>query len=192
MLKSVNRIVLALAGLVLLVLGGAVLATGLGAGLPSWWVYDGQGDVLLGDDARTRWRDEGYWWPAVIAALAVLVILMLWWLLAQARRRRLREVLVDSGDGEGALLRGPAMESVLAGDAEAVEGVARARVALTGRRTEPRARIRLLLEAHAEPADTLHRLSAETVARARDSAGLAELPAEVRMRAVRHRAERVN
>ncbi|RFU88462.1 alkaline shock response membrane anchor protein AmaP [Streptomyces triticagri] len=192
MLKPLNRILLALAGLVLLVFGGAVLATGLGASLPSWWFYDGQGAVLLSDGARTRWRDEGFWWPVVFAVLAVLVILLLWWLLAQARRRRLREVLVDSGDGEGALLRGPAMESVLASDAEAAEGVARARVALTGRRSEPRARIRLLLEAHAEPADTLHHIGAETVARARDSAGLAELPAEVRMRAVRHRAERVN
>ncbi|MEE1743473.1 alkaline shock response membrane anchor protein AmaP [Streptomyces sp. JV184] len=192
LLRTVNRVLLGLAGLALICGGGAVLATGLGLAVPSWWPWYGKGDVLLSQADRDRWRDQGWWWPTAIAALAVVVVLALWWLLAQLRRARLAEVLVDSGDGEGALLRGRALEGVLADEAGTLDGVARAQVALTGRRSSPQARIRLLMEPHAAPDEALGRLSDEALAHARDSAGLAELPAEVRLRAVKHRAERVS
>lgn len=192
MLRIVNRVLVGLVGLLLVVGGGSVLAVGLGLEPPSWWVHDGQRDVLLSDADRTRWRDEGWWWPTVIAVLAVAVLLALWWLTAVLRRRRLAEVLVDTGDGEGALLRGRALEGVLAGEAGALDGVQRAQAALTGRRSVPEARVQLLMEPHADPGDALHRLTTEALAHARDSAGLASLPAEVRLRAVKHRAERVS
>ncbi|MCM2414902.1 alkaline shock response membrane anchor protein AmaP [Streptomyces sp. RKAG290] len=191
-LRTVNRLLLGLAGLVLLCLGGGVLAAALGLSVPTWWPWSGKHDVLLSEADRTRWRSEGWWWPTVIAVLAVLVVLALWWLLAQLRRARLAEVLVDSGDGEGALLRGRALEGVLAGEAGALDGVARAQVRLTGKRSAPQARIRLRMEPHAAPQEALGRLSDEALAHARDSAGLAELPAEVRLKAVKHRAQRVN
>ncbi|MFD7865504.1 alkaline shock response membrane anchor protein AmaP [Streptomyces sp. NPDC059783] len=191
-LRTVNRVLLGLVGLVLVCVGGGVLAAGLGFSVPSWWPWYGKKDVLLSDADRERWRSEGWWWPVVIAVLAVVVVLALWWLLAQLRRARLSEVLVDSGDGEGALLRGRALEGVLAGEAGALDGVARAQAVLTGRRSTPEARIRLLMEPHAAPDEALGRLSDEAIAHARDSAGLARLPAEVRLKAVKHRAERVS
>ncbi|MER5634754.1 alkaline shock response membrane anchor protein AmaP [Streptomyces nitrosporeus] len=191
-IRKTNRTLLALAGLILLVLGGGVLVTGLGVSVPSWWPYSGKSDVLLSEADRLRWRDEGWWWPAVIAALAVLVVLALWWLLAQLRRGRLSEVLVDSGDGEGALLRGKALENALGDEADTLDGVSEAKVRLTGRRGSPRARVRLLMEPHAVPERVLHGLSDGALAHARTSAGLDELPAEVRLRAVKHRAERVS
>ncbi|MEE1754803.1 alkaline shock response membrane anchor protein AmaP [Streptomyces sp. SP18CS02] len=191
MLRGVNRTLLGLAGLVLICGGGALLAAGLGVGVPSWWPWRGPDDVLLADSTRARWHDQGWWWPAVIAALAVVVILALVWLLAQLRRRRLGEVLVDTGDGEGAALRGRALEEVVAGEAGSVDGVARARVRLTGRRTAPAARVHLLLEPHASPEEALSRLSDGALAHARQSAGLDRLPAEARLRAVRHGPRRV-
>ncbi|MEU0162552.1 alkaline shock response membrane anchor protein AmaP [Streptomyces sp. NPDC006261] len=191
MRSTVNRVLLAVAGLLLVVVGGAVLAVGLGASLPSWWPWGGKNDVLLSAADRGRWRDEGWWWPTVIAVLAVLVVLALWWLLAQLRRGRLSDVLVDSGDGEGAQVRGKALEGVLADEAGEVDGVARAQAVLTGRRTAPQARVRLLMEPHAAPEQALNAVADGALAHARESAGLEELPAEVRLRAVRHRAERV-
>ncbi|MGX5187848.1 alkaline shock response membrane anchor protein AmaP [Streptomyces avermitilis] len=191
-LRTVNRVLLGLAGLILVALGGSVLAVGLGVRPPSWWIHDGRHDVLLSYAERTRWRDEGWWWPTVIAVLAVLVLLALWWLSAVLRRRRLAEVLVDTGDGEGAMLRGRALEGVLAADAEQLDGVGRAHVLLTGRRAAPEARVRLLLEPHVDPGTALHGLTTQSLAHARDSAALAALPAEVRLRAVKHRAERVS
>ncbi|QDQ10804.1 alkaline shock response membrane anchor protein AmaP [Streptomyces spectabilis] len=189
--RTVNRVLLGLVGLGLVVLGGAVLAVGLGAGPPSWWVHDGRHDVLLSAAERTRWRERGWWWPTVIGALAVLVLLSLWWLTAQLRRRRLAEVLVETGDGEGALLRGRAMESALESEAAGLDGVGRARVLLTGRRNAPEARVGLVLETGAVPQDALHLLSVEALAHARDSAGLARLPATVQLRTAKHRPERV-
>ncbi|MFE7372051.1 alkaline shock response membrane anchor protein AmaP [Streptomyces anulatus] len=192
MRSTVNRVLLALAGLVLVVVGGAVLAAGLGASVPSWWPWDGRTDVLLSVADRQRWRDDGWWWPTVIATLAVLVVLALWWFLAQLRRGRLADVLVDSGDGEGARLRGRALESVLADEAGGLDGVARAQAMLTGRPTAPRARARLLMEPHAAPLGTLNAVVDGALAHARNSAGLEALPAEVRLKAVKHRAERVS
>ncbi|MEV5611404.1 alkaline shock response membrane anchor protein AmaP [Streptomyces sp. NPDC052225] len=191
-LKTVNRIVLGLLGLVLVLGGGSVLAVGLGVNPPSWWIHDGPHDVLLSEADRDRWRGDGWWWPTVIAVLAVVVLLALWWFVAQFRRRRLTEVLVDTGDGEGALLRGRALESVLVSGAESLDGVARAAVALTGRRSAPEARVSLTLESHAAPGEALTLLSDDALTEAKNSAGLATLPAEVRLRAVKHRAERVS
>ncbi|MFI1764742.1 alkaline shock response membrane anchor protein AmaP [Streptomyces sp. NPDC020800] len=190
---AVNRVLLALVGVLLLVLGGSVLAVGLGAPPPRHWIHSGPHDVLLSRAERTRWRDTGWWWPVVIAALAVLVLLALWWLAAVLRRRRLGEVLVDTGDGAGALLRGRTLESALAADAGRQEGVAHSEILLTGRRrTSPEARVRLRLEPHVDPGPTLSDFTARALAHARESAGLVSLPAEVWLRAVRHRAERVS
>ncbi|WND38314.1 alkaline shock response membrane anchor protein AmaP [Streptomyces sp. BB1-1-1] len=191
-LRTVDRVLLGLVGLILLALGGSVLAIGFGAPAPSWWLHDGPHDVLLGDAERTRWRDAGWWWPVVIAALAVLLLLALWWLVAVVRRRRLAEVLVDTGDGEGAALRGRALEAVLAQEADRVDGVERAKVRLIGRRTAPATRIRLLLAPHVDPGTALNDLTAHALTHARASANLENLPAEVHLRGVKHGAERVN
>jgi hypothetical protein len=187
----VNRILLALTGLVLLALGGPVLAVGLGAPAPSWWIHRGPHDVLLTGAERTRWREAGWWWPAVLTGLALLVLLALWWLLAVVRRRRLTEVLVDTGDGAGALLRGRALEDVLAEQAAGTYGVAHARARLTGRPTAPEARVRLRTRPQAEPGAALEDFTAGALEAARASAGLADLPAEVTLTEVRHRADRV-
>lgn len=190
--STVNRVLLGLLGLVLVVLGGSVLAVGLGAPAPSWWIHHGRDDVLLSTAERTRWRDSGWWWPTVIAVLAVLLLLALWWLAAVLRRRRLSDILVDTGDGEGAQLRGRALEDALEAEAGGLDGVSRAHVRLTGRRTAPKARVRLLLEPDADPGAVLRDLTDQALAHARESAGLATLPAKVRLRGVKHGAERVS
>ncbi|MFE2067490.1 alkaline shock response membrane anchor protein AmaP [Streptomyces sp. NPDC059467] len=191
MLSAVNRVLTGLAGLLLLALGGSVLAVGLGAPAPSWWIHHSRHDVLLTTAQRTHWRAASWWWPTVLAALAVVVLLSLWWLTAQLRRRRLTEVLVDTGDGEGALLRGRALETVLAADAAHQHGVAHAQAVLRGTRTAPQVRVWLQLEPDVSPGAALDDLTAQALAHARDSAALKKLPAEVRLTSVRHRAERV-
>lgn len=196
--RTINRVLLGLAGAVLFGTGAAVLFGGLGLPakwhlhLPAGWPWHGPGAVLLPAHDRTRWTQQGWWWPVVIAALAVFVLLMLWWLLSQLRRHRLQEILVDSGDGEGAALRGRALAAALAAETESLDGVDRAGVLLTGRRTAPQVRGLLALTPHADPGTVLRRLSHEAMAHARRSAGLEHLPAEVRLRAVKHRPERVS
>lgn len=196
-LRSVNRVLLALAGVLLLALGLAALVGGLdlprrlGFDMPSGWPWARPDDMVLTSADRTKWREDSWWWPSVFAVLGLLVALTAWWLVAQLRRRRLAEVLVESGDGEGALLRGRALSNVLEAEAAALPGVDRSAVRLTGRRTAPRASLELLLEPHAEPGPVLGRVSHEALENARASASLEGLPAEVRLRAVKHRPERV-
>ncbi|OEU88479.1 hypothetical protein DB35_19550 [Streptomyces abyssalis] len=196
-LRSCNRVLLALAGVLLLALGLALLAGGFdlarqwNLAMPSGWPWTEPDDVLLSRADRTQWRSESWWWSAVIAALALLVILLLWWLLVTLRRRRLGEVLVESGDGEGALLRGRALSNVLEAEAASLPGVDKAAVRLSGKRTSPRASVELLLSAHAEPGPVLGRVTDEALEHARTSASLDGLPAEVRLGAAKHRPERV-
>lgn len=197
MLKAVNRVLLALLGIALFALGGGVLLGGLdlqrhwGFDVPGWWPFRGPDDVVLGTEGRTRWREEDWWWPTVIAVLAVLLALLLWWLLAQLRRHRLGQVLIESEDDTAARLNGRALEDAIEEEAQVLDGISRAQVRLTGRPAAPAARVRLLLKPHAEPARALEQLSRETLAHARDSAGLDRLPSEVQLREVRHRTRRV-
>ncbi|WP_405740709.1 alkaline shock response membrane anchor protein AmaP [Streptomyces sp. NBC_01525] len=196
--RGVNRVLLGLIGAVLLGGGAAVLTAGLGLpsawhfALPADWPWSRSDGVLLPAADRTRFTDRGWWWPVVIAALAVVVLLLLWWLLAQLRRRRLGQIMIDSGDGEGASVRGRALEDVVAVEAGALDGVERADALLCGRRTAPQLRAVVALAPHADPGAVLLRLSDGAVTDARTSTGLARLPAEIRLRAVRHRAERVS
>ncbi|UCM87181.1 alkaline shock response membrane anchor protein AmaP [Streptomyces marincola] len=198
MLRTVNRVLLVLTGLCLIGGGAAALAAALdlprrwGFSPPSGWSWRAPHDVLLTHADRTQWREEGWWWPVVIGGLALLVLLSLWWLLAQLRRRRTTEIAIDSGDGAGAVLRGHALENVVAAEAEALPGVDRARVSLTGRRGSPRLSVGLLLTPQAGPDAIVERLRTETVEHARASAGLDALPAEARLRAAQHGEERVN
>lgn len=198
MLRTVNRVLLGLVGLSLIGTGLAALTAALDLprrwsfGPPSGWSWRGPTDVPLTQGDRTQWAGEAWWWPVVIAGLTMLLLLALWWLFAQLRRHRLDEVALDSGDGAGALLRGRAVEDVVAAEAESLPGVDRARVTLTGRRHQPRARVGLSLDPEAHPRDTVRALRTGALEHARTSAGLAGLPTEVRLRAARHRPERVS
>ncbi|MDX2644196.1 alkaline shock response membrane anchor protein AmaP [Streptomyces sp. PA03-1a] len=189
MRATVNRVVLALVGLALVLAGAAVLCSATGLLRRP---YTGRDDVLLSGGDRSRYEDSSWWWPVVIGVLALLVLGALWWLLAQVRDRRLRRLAVDADDDGVALLRGRALEEIIAADAEQLHGVDHATTALMGTPTAPRARLQLALSPHAVPGDVLAGLDSAVLDRARVSAGLPRLPAEARLRAVSHRAARVS
>ncbi|MFD8412021.1 alkaline shock response membrane anchor protein AmaP [Streptomyces sp. NPDC059650] len=182
-LRTVNRILLGLVGLVLLAAGAGLLAAAPPLG-------GRHAPLLAAQTRREHWQAGGWWW-AVAAGLALCVLLALWWLLAQLRRPRLPAVVVDTGDGEFAVLRGRALEEAVAAEAGALAGVARCRVALRGRRGAPSLRLALELEPYAVPADALAALAGPVLGHVRTSTGLAGLPAEARLRVPRHRASRV-
>ena len=197
MRTTLNRVLLALAGLVLLAVGLAVLVGGLDLQrhwnftVPDWWPFTGPKDVLLTDRSRTRYRSDDWWWPVVFAVLGALVLGSLWWLLAQVRTRRVRQLRLDSGDGQGALMRGRSLERMLVAESDAYDGVAWAGARLIRRRGAPEARLVLGLEPHAAPREVVAGLDDSVLTAARTSTGLEDLPAEARLRAVRHRAARV-
>lgn len=184
MRTTVNRLLLGLTGLALLGAGLAVLAV--------LAVLDRGGaepdTVLLGAALRRRYRAESWWWPTVVTVLGVVVLVALWWLLAQARDRRVRRIVIE----EGVVLRGRALEEIVAAESERLPGVARAHAALAAPGRAPTARLLLALAPHADPGAVLAALDTTVLTRARSSANLPALPAEARLRAVHHRAERVS
>ncbi|WP_030766849.1 alkaline shock response membrane anchor protein AmaP [Streptomyces sp. NRRL F-2664] len=185
MIGIVNRTLLAVTGAVLLA-AGIVLLT---ATRP----LRGRTEPLLTAADRRRYlHADGWWWWLLVAALAVCLLLALWWLLAQLKRARLRTVAVDTRDGAFAVLRGRALADAVAAEAGALDGVARCRVALRGRRSSPALRVAVELEPHAVPADTLAGLAGPVLTHARTSANLPELPAEARFKVTSHRARRVS
>ncbi|MGI5249584.1 alkaline shock response membrane anchor protein AmaP [Actinacidiphila glaucinigra] len=189
MRATVNRVVLVLTGLVLVLAGAVVLCSATGL---LHHPYTGRDDVLLSAGDRTRYEDTSWWWPVVIGVLTLVVLCALWWLLAQVRDRRLRRLAVDADDDGTALLRGRALEEIIAADAEQLPGVDHATTALMGTPTAPRARLQLALSPNAVPGDVLAELDSAVLDRARVSTGLPLLPAEARLRAVSHRAARVS
>ncbi|MGW0749158.1 alkaline shock response membrane anchor protein AmaP [Streptomyces sp. NPDC002587] len=192
----VNRVLLALAGIVLL--GTGILGLAGSFDLyrrwhvtpPDGWPLNAPPDVLLTDADRTRWTDEGWWWPVVIAVLAVVMLLALWWLLAQLRRTHPGHTSVgEPAAVDGVELRERALRDALAADALHLPGVHQARAHMVGPSSRPEALLDLTLTSDSEPGPLLRALSDGPLERARRSTGQT-LPATAQLRVTPHKAHR--
>jgi len=186
--SAVNRSMLAVAGLVLLVGGVLVLAGGLGLygrpqlDMPHWWPLTWQDQPVVSDASRTRWTDRAWYWPTVIAVLVLAVAGALWWLFAQLHRSGPSTVTLPSpGTALVLRLRTRALEDALETETVALPEVARVKVKLTGGSKRPLLRAAVRLEPRGGPAGLLERFHTGPLAHARDSLGLPELPAELRL-----------
>lgn len=195
--KSVtNRVLLTLAGVVMLGAGLLILAGGLDL-FRSWrmtppdgWPLTAPRDVLLNAADRTRWVEEGWWWPAVIAFLAVVVVLALWWLLAQLRRTHPGSLPVGGDRAvDGVELREGALSDALAAEARNLPGVQQARAQMTGSSRRPEAHLDITLATDTEPGPVLKALRDGPLQSARQSTG-ETLPARARLRVSPHKAHR--
>lgn len=151
---TVNRLLLGLVGLVLVLGTLLVLAGGLhvyrhlGVTPPRWWPLTSPGRPVLSTASRTRWRDRGWWWPAVVAGLAAVALLSLAWLVAQLRRPAPAELELPTPGVPGLRLRlrGAALAAAVQYAALDVPQVTAARVSLVGGGKGLRLRALLLLE----------------------------------------------
>ncbi|MEU2117928.1 alkaline shock response membrane anchor protein AmaP [Streptomyces sp. NPDC016459] len=193
--SAVNRVLLALAGIVLLGTGLLILAGSLDLYRhwrmtpPDGWPLTTPQGVLLDDAGRTRWVDEGWWWPAVIAFLAIVVLLALWWLLAQLRRTHPGPTPVGADPVEAAELNERALSDALTADARHLPGVHQARARMTGSSRHPEAHIDLALTPDTEPGPVLQALCDGPLEHARQSTGR-PLPAKAQLRVPPHKAHR--
>lgn len=193
-----NRILLALAGLVLLGIGLLALAGGLdlyrrlNVTPPGGWPYTAPSSVLLTDAQRTRWAGEGWWWPVAIAALAVALVLALWWLVAQLRQRRPGRLPVGTPPVAGVRLDGHALAQALTEDCARLPGVKSAGAHLTGPAGNPRADVTLTLEPHISPRGVSGALVDGPLRRARRSTDRQDLSTRVVLRVASHRPHRAD
>ncbi|MGW5852044.1 alkaline shock response membrane anchor protein AmaP [Streptomyces sp. NPDC055254] len=194
--SAINRVLLALVGVVLLGTGLLILTGSLDL-YRSWrmtppdgWPLTAPQEVLLDDAGRTRWVDEGWWWPTVIAFLAVVVLLALWWLLAQLRRTHPGTLPVGGDPAvDGVELRERALSDALAADAANLPGVHRARARMTGSSRHPAADLDLTLAPDTAPGPVLRALCDGPLEHARQSTGRT-LAARARLRVSAHKAHR--
>jgi hypothetical protein len=190
---GINRMLLALAGLVLLGGGLLVLVGGLDGYRywhltpPSGWPLTTPHDVLITHADQTRWTNQGWWWPAVIASLALITLLALWWLLAQLRQGTPRRMPVGgTPPTEGVELRHHALSDALADEAGRLPGVQHARVRMAGRPTRPQARITLAFTPDTAPGAVLEELCRGPVEHARQSTGWERLSTHAHLQVARH------
>ncbi|MFH9799186.1 alkaline shock response membrane anchor protein AmaP [Streptomyces virginiae] len=194
--SAINRILLALTGIVMLGSGVLILAGGFDVyrrwslSSPDGMPWTAPKTVVLDDADRTRWTDEAWWWPVVIAVLAVVFLLALWWLLAQLHRTHPGDIRLGEPPADGVELREHALSDALAADAGRQPGVTRAQARMIGPSRSPKAQLDLTLTQDSEPGPVLRALCDGPLTRARRSTGHTQLPAEARMRVAAHKPHR--
>ncbi|MDH6578489.1 alkaline shock response membrane anchor protein AmaP [Kitasatospora sp. MAP5-34] len=187
--STVNRSILAVAGLLLLGGGLLVLAGSfdlyrrLHLGIPSWLPLGSPHEPLVSTASRTRWDDRGWWWPVVIAVLSLAVAAALWWLAAQLRRSGPGTVTLPTPPGAGPVLRlrGRALEDAIETETIALPEVTRIRVRLLGNRRRLLLRAAVRMQSSGTPADLLDDFHSGPLTHARTSLSLPELPCELRL-----------
>ncbi|MFD8701778.1 alkaline shock response membrane anchor protein AmaP [Kitasatospora sp. NPDC059648] len=186
----VNRVLLGLLGAVLLGVGVLVLAGGLdlyrrlGVDPPGWWPLTSPDQPVVSTRSRERWVGTSWWWPTVIGGLSVLVLGAGWWLVAQLRRTGLPgiEVLTPGAGGLRLKVSARALEEALEQGTAVLPEVERAGVRLVRAAGRPRLRGAVRLTPGGDPVGLVEHFEDGPRTDAVRSLGLAELPAELRIR----------
>jgi hypothetical protein len=130
-------------------------------------------DVLRGQPAAARV-------VAVVVGLLLVVFGLLW--AARSLRPEPRpDLVLDGGQDTAIVVNAAAAADAIATQAAELPGVGRVRARLVGSEAAPALRITLWLADDADVREVLARLDDEVLATARDSLGLAALPAAVRL-----------
>jgi hypothetical protein len=159
----VNRLVLTVAGLLLLAVGAAALVRGLGL-YPRLF---GASHTPVVDPAARAFADRHLWfWAALAATMFVLAVLALCWLAVQFRRDAAHAMRWGSDAPEGATtLSAHALTDALGADLGDSPYLRRSHVRLAGAPADPRLYLDVTADAHADPvavrggiSHALHRL----------------------------------
>ncbi|WP_103350518.1 alkaline shock response membrane anchor protein AmaP [Amycolatopsis sp. CA-128772] len=176
-----------LVGLLALLGGALALVVGFG------WLGEYRGRRPLLDPIATGWL-AGHATPARIAAIVLgvlLCVLGLRWAARSLRPEPRPDLDLDRTEGAELVVTASAIAAAIQADAEQLDGVSRARVRAVGSRTSPALRITLWLHEGTDLKGVWADLDTGVLTRARDSLGLASLPAAVRLELDTSPAKRV-
>ncbi len=172
-----DRTLTMLLGLVLLVAG--VLATLVGFGV--FGTFRAQRPLI--DPVLSSWIGQhavASRWIAIGAGI-VLLLVGLWWAARSLRPEPQPDVTLSESPGERLTVEHAAICDAVRHDAEAVDGVSRARVRLVGTAQRPALRLNLSLVEGSDVRDVWADLDGRVLARARQAFGVSALPTAVRL-----------
>ncbi|WP_433803596.1 alkaline shock response membrane anchor protein AmaP [Actinomycetospora sp. CA-084318] len=172
-----DRTLVVLSGLVLLALG--VLVVLLGAGV----FGSNRAQRPLFDPVLTGWVsanvDASRW--IAIAAGVVLLVLGLVWAVRSLRPEPRPDVVLSETPGERLTVDHSAIADAVRHDAEAIDGVSRARVRMVGTERRPALRMSLWLIEGTDVRDVWADIDGRVLARARQAFAVDALPTAVRL-----------
>ncbi|MFC4000954.1 alkaline shock response membrane anchor protein AmaP [Prauserella oleivorans] len=173
-----DRVLTFVTGLVVFALGALALVVGFG------WLgaYRAQRPVL--DPIALDWLSRQD--PVLTRAVAIVVglllfVLGLWWFLRSLRPEPRPDVALDRAPGREVTVSASAIADAVRTDAEAIDGVSRARVRSVGSAEHPALRLTLWLREGSDLRDVWHELDTQVLARAREALDVAVLPTAVRL-----------
>lgn len=170
-----NRVLLALIGLVLLLVGAGTVV--LGTGL---FGTDRADAPLLSPSVRAMPQRDGWFWPVVAVGSLIVALLALRWLYAQLRSDRLNRVELepDPANGHTRLSTG-ALVDALTGEVAGYRGVREATAHLSGSSADPRLTVRVSLDGRVDPGEVRRRVEEDALVHVRQALGAPTLPTRV-------------
>ncbi|MGI9093704.1 MAG: hypothetical protein ACR2FF_09795 [Mycobacteriales bacterium] len=175
--NRLNRVLLVAIGTVVVLAGagGVLLGRGVfGAATARRTVVDD--DVARPFDQNASWL----WWTIGGVSL-VIALLALYWLLVQLRVERVTAVALPPRPNGDSSVAATALTGAIRGQAEAVDGVVRARARLLRDRRDPELMLNVWLREGADLDAARRELEQVVVAQARESLGLPRLPTWLRI-----------
>ncbi|MCF2527225.1 alkaline shock response membrane anchor protein AmaP [Yinghuangia soli] len=182
MRRVLNRVLLALVGLLMLVGGSAAAARSRGG-------FHGRlGDALgtahkplITPSQTERLTEHGWWWWVAFGLPGVVLAVCVGWFLAQSRRRLVKALRV----ADAVTVDGHALAHAVEDDVRRIPDVISAQARLVRRRHGPQLKLAVRAEAGAHPYAVLRAVRDEAVEHGRTSVGLERLPVDVEFRTVR-------
>jgi hypothetical protein len=166
------------------ILGLVLLAAGLIATLVGFGVFGTfRAQRPLIDPMLSSWVGQhtvASRWIAIGAGV-VLLLLGLWWAARSLRPEPRPDVMLSESPGERLTVEHAAICEAVRHDAEAVDGVSRARVRLVGTSVRPALRLNISLVEGSDVRDVWADLDGRVLARARQAFGVSALPTAVRL-----------
>lgn len=172
-----DRTLVVLSGLVLLALG--VLVVLLGAGV----FGSNRAQRPLFDPVVTGWVGQNVdltRWIAIAAGIVLLVVGLIW-AVRSLRPEPRPDVLLSETPGERLTVDHSAIADAVRHDAEAIDGVSRARVRMVGTERKPALRMSLWLVEGTDVRDVWADIDGRVLARARQAFSVDALPTAVRL-----------
>ncbi|MCO7218360.1 alkaline shock response membrane anchor protein AmaP [Klenkia sp. PcliD-1-E] len=172
-----NRLLLVLAGVLLLTAGLLTLALGTGLLNPP-----AQDQAVLNHVADTWLTSHSWvWWP-IAAGGVLLMVLCAWWLLAQARSNRVSTLRIGERTGQGrTTIAASALTDAIEADVETYRGVTRARAHLSGTISAPTLTLTVALDGRVDVDQVQQQVSEQALTHARTALGVASLPTRLEL-----------